>query len=675
MKTIRPTLHPTLRTALLAAAALPLAVSPAAAQSDELEEALDDAIASGVEDENSGLSTAPEAAQGADISEDSARDRMYVIFALADEANLKLNPLNALFRGDMRYADRLGDFLTDEYAQQVNINAQTNLDRLAKIDRSALNATDQIVYDVFQYNQRQTLRGNTDEIRALTEVRPVNHFSGFHTFYPTFASGQGAARFETVKHYEDNLSRHADYIAIGDRAIEKFREGMRTGVLETSLTIKNVIEQLDTQLAQPVEESPFWGPINDLPDDFSDEDTRRLTADYTRVIGEVYDSNRRMRDFLRDEYLPVARTTTGLAEMKGGLPLYVQMMEATTTLPLRDAILDGTGIGFTIQQGPSDPVSANTAANEIALQLVPDAIHELGLSEVARILEAMREVQAEIGFEGTLQEFFQSLRDDPKLQPESREWLTQDYYRLGRVVDEQIGDFFSVLPKTPLEIRPYEEFREKFQAGGSYQSGAPDGSRPGIFYFNAYDLPSRNIMGNTTLYLHEGAPGHHFQISLAQENENIPPFMRFGGNTAYVEGWALYSETLGYEMGLYDDPYARMGTLADEQLRAMRLVVDTGLHTKGWTRDQAIQYMIDNSSMGQTDATAEVERYIAIPTQALAYKIGALKIQELRRRAEDTLGESFDLRAFHAQVLGTGALPLPVLEKKINDWIAAGGGM
>jgi uncharacterized protein (DUF885 family) len=230
------------------------------------------------------------------------------------------------------------------------------------------------------------------------------------------------------------------------------------------------------------------------------------------------------------------------------------------------------------------------------------------------------------------------------------------------------------LPKAPLEIRPYEEFREKFEAGGSYQSGNPDGSRPGIFYFNAYDLPSRTTPGMTTLYLHEGAPGHHFQISLAQENEALPAFMRFGGNTAYAEGWALYAEKLGYPLGLYKDPYQRFGHLDDEMLRAMRLVVDSGIHSKGWTRDQAIQYMLDNSSMGKTDATAEVERYIAIPSQALAYKIGALTIQRLKAKAEKELGPKFDPREFHDQVLNTGALPMSVLEEKINRWIVASKG-
>jgi len=234
-----------------------------------------------------------------------------------------------------------------------------------------------------------------------------------------------------------------------------------------------------------------------------------------------------------------------------------------------------------------------------------------------------------------------------------------------------VPEYFTLVPKTKLEIRPYEPFREKFEAGGSYQQGTPDGSRPGIFYFNAYDLPSRTTPGMTTLYLHEGAPGHHFQISLAQENEALPAFMRFGGNTAYVEGWALYAETLGYEMGFYKDPIQRQGTLDDEMLRAMRLVVDTGLHSQGWTRDKSIEYMLANSGMGRTDATAEVERYIAIPSQALAYKVGALTIQRLRKKAAAALGSKFDIREFHAQVLGTGSLPLPILERKVDDWIAS----
>ena len=562
--------------------------------------------------------------------------KLEALFAESDERSLALNPISGLFRGDMRRADRLGDFLTDSFFLAQRTDTQLNLALLAQIDRSALSETDQLAYDVFEYNQEQALKGTTDEIRALTEVRPINHFSGFHTFYPTFASGQSAAPFKTVEDYENNLSRHDDYIAIGERAIEKFREGMASGVLETSLTIDRVIKQYDTQLAIPLEESQFWAPIKAFPDDFSDADKARLTEEYRVKTQAIYDITERTRDFLRDEYLPVARTSVGLSDMKGGAALYRQLIESTTTLPLE-----------------------------------ADYLHNLGLSEVARIKGDLEAIKAEVGFDGTLNEFFDYVRTDEQFKPESREALTQTYYDIGEEVDAKIGEYFSLLPKTPLEIKPYDPAIEQFSAGGSYQSGAPDGSRPGTFYFNAYDLPSRLTTGNVTLYLHEGAPGHHFQISLAQENEDLPAFMRFGGNTAYVEGWALYSETLGYEMGFFEDPWNRYGTLQDEQLRAMRLVVDTGLHSKGWTREQAIDFMLENSGMTRTEVVAEVERYIAIPSQALAYKVGALKIQELRREAEQALGDDFDIKAFHAQVLGTGALPLPVLEAKIDRWVAS----
>jgi|TARA_R100001126_G_scaffold101740_2_gene83263 uncharacterized protein (DUF885 family) len=569
-------------------------------------------------------------------SEMSEHDKLFALFADADERSLKLNPVGALFRGDMRYADRLGDYLTDEHLAASKADNAENLAKLAEIDRSKLSPTDQLAYDVFAYNQQREQEGYAPAILAASEVRPVNHFSGFHTFYPNFASGQSAAPFKTVEDYENNLKRHEDYIAITDRAIGKFREGMETGVYETKLTIGNVVSQLDTQLAMPVEESPFFMPVKNFPEEFSAEEKARLTAEYTAATEEIYAAHERMRDFLRDEYMAVARDSVGLSQMKGGAELYRHMVEGTTTLPLE-----------------------------------PDYLHELGLSEVARIKNGLEQIKQEVGFEGTLNEFFDYVRTDEQFKPESREALTQSYYDIGEQVDEKIGEFFSLVPKTPLEIKPYEEYREKFEAGGSYNSGAPDGSRPGTFYFNAYDLPSRLTTGNVTLYLHEGAPGHHFQISLAQENTDLPAFMRFGGNTAYVEGWALYSETLGYEMGFFDDPWNRYGTLQDEQLRAMRLVVDTGLHAKGWTREQAIDFMLENSGMTRTEVVAEVERYIAIPSQALAYKVGAIKIQELRKRAEDQLGEDFDIREFHAEVLDTGSLPMPVLENKIDRWIAS----
>jgi uncharacterized protein (DUF885 family) len=542
-----------------------------------------------------------------------------------------------MFRGDMRYADRFGDFISDAYFANERKAAEANLEALKGIDRDRLNATDKIAYDVFKQNQTDALKGLSKEIMDLTVVRPLNHFSGFHTFYPTFASGQGAAPFKTVQDYDNNLKRHKEFIILIDRSIDRFRQGMATGVFETKMTITNVIDQLNTQLAQKTEESPYYGPILKFPEGFSDADKARLTSEYRDIVENgLYPANARLRDFLRDSYLPLAREQVGLSAMKGGEGLYQYMIEQTTTLPLK-----------------------------------ADDIHNLGLSEVARITSGMEAIRKEVGFKGTLPEFFDHLRSDPKFKLASRDALTQGYYDIGKKVDAKISTQFKYLPKAPLEIKPYEEFREKYEAGGSYQPGTPDGSRAGTFYFNAYDLPSRTTPGMTTLYLHEGAPGHHFQISIAQENEKLPAFMRFGGNTAYVEGWALYAETLGYDMGLYKDPYQRFGTLSEEMLRAMRLVVDTGLHSKGWTRQQAIDYMLANSDMGKTDATAEVERYIAIPTQALAYKIGALTIMRLRDKAKTQLGKKFNVREFHNQVLNTGALPLTVLEKKIDDWISA----
>ena len=563
-------------------------------------------------------------------------ETMKKLFAQSDEDNLRRNPISGIFRGDLRYADQLGDYISDEYNAREKAAQEQELAALHKIDRSKLNATDKISYDVFERNKKRALVGYSKEILDLSNPRPVNHFSGFHTFYPTFASGKGAAPFKTLADYENNLKRHKEYIILGDRAIGRFREGMESGVFETKLTIRNVIEQLATQNELGLEKSPFTGPVRAFPEDFSEEDKTRLTAEYEQVTKDIFASNQRMHDFLKDEYLAVAREGVGLSHMKGGALYYDYLIEGTTTLPLK--------------------------ANEV---------HDLGLSEVARIKTEMEAIKDEVGFKDSLSEFFEHVRTDSRFHPESREALTQGYYDLGKKVDAVIAAQFKVLPKSPLEIRPYDESIEKFQAGGSYRRGTPDGSRPGVFNFNAYDLPSRNTSGMTTLYLHEGAPGHHFQISLAQENAALPNFMRFGGNTAFVEGWALYSEKLGFPMGLFEDPYQRFGHLDDEMLRAMRLVVDTGLHSKGWGRDKAIQYMLDNSSMGKTDATAEVERYIAIPSQALAYKIGALTIQRLKKKAQDALGDSFDPREFHDQVLNTGALPMTVLEKKIDDWIAA----
>ncbi|HMI39597.1 MAG TPA: DUF885 domain-containing protein, partial [Sphingomicrobium sp.] len=525
----------------------------------------------------------------------------------------------------------------DEYYSSERAAAEGDLAALARISRSALNPDERISYDVFKWQRELDLRGLQPDMLALTAVRPIDHFNGFHAFFAELSSGESIAPYKTVKDYDNGLSRIDDFIATIDESIVRMRQGMATGVVQPKLVMDNVVEQLDAMLAEGVAGSSIMKPLAAFPAAVPAADQARLKAAYTQSVEtKVRPALTRLRTFIVSEYLPKTRSSIGLSDMPGGDKLYAYLVESSTTT-----------------------------------NLTPDQIHHIGLDNVARIQAEMEGVKKQVGFDGTLKQFFEHVRTDPKFKPASREWLQQGYVAIGKRLDATLPKEFSTLPKAPLEIRPVPALTEKGAARGSYNAGTPDGSRPGIFYFNAYDLPSRTTPGMETLYLHEGAPGHHFQISLAQENLALPSFQRFGGNTAYVEGWGLYAETLGKELGAYTDPYQYFGYLDSQLFRAIRLVVDTGIHSKHWTRDQTIQYILDNSSRGPSNATAETERYIAMPGQALAYKIGQLKISELRARAEKALGSRFDVREFHAQVLMTGALPLAVLEAKIDAWIAA----
>ena len=576
------------------------------------------------------------ASTGAVASADSRK--LAELFAADAAAEKMLSPLSAVARGESSPPADFALTFTDQQLQRRRAALADSQRELGAIDRNRLSPSERISYDVFAFEKRLDAQALSPELAPIVAALPMNHFYGLHKDYPDFVSGQGGAPFTTVAQYEENLARTRLLPKIFETATMQFRQGTASGVVASQLTTRNMIAQIDALLAQKISETPFAGPTRAFPKTFDAATRRRLTTAYTRAIeAEVFPAYRKLRAYLNDEYLPVARPEVGLSAMKGGDALY------------RYAVRSQTGTGMD-----------------------PDAIHTLGLGEVKRIRGEMEMVKAELGFAGPLRDFFNEIRTNPKYHPTTREQLSEGFAEAARKVDAQIPRYFSTVPKARLEIRPYPAYSEKYEAGGSYESGAPDGSRPGVFYFNAYDLPSRFLTGITTLYLHEGAPGHHFQISLAQENTALPDFQRYGGNTAFVEGWALYAETLGYEMGFYKDPQQHWGTLDDEMLRAMRLVVDTGLHTKGWSREQAIDYMLSNSGMGRTDATAEVERYIAIPGQALAYKIGSLTIQRLRRKAEAELGGKFDVRAFHEQVLGSGALPMAVLEAKIERWIAAG---
>jgi len=420
-----------------------------------------------------------------------------------------------------------------------------------------------------------------------------------------------------------------------DQAVTNMRRGLQTGITRPRVIMEQVVPQLEAQLVSDPTESLFYQPIVNMPADFSDEDRARLTAAYLAAITDtIVPTYTRMRDFIRDEYIPGAIEAVGMSSMPGGREWYAYLVRSTTTTAL-----------------------------------TPDRIHEIGLAEVARIQGEIREVMAEVGFEGDLQAFFEFMRTDPQFYFSSEEELLTAYRSLHDRAAVAANQLFSLQPQADYEIRPVEAFRARSSSAASYSRAAPDGSRPGIFYVNTYDLSARPRYAMEALFLHEAVPGHHFQIAIQQELGELPAFRRFGGYTAFTEGWGLYSESLGREMGFYTDPYMYYGGLQAELWRAIRLVLDTGMHAKGWTREQALEFAYANSDVAETRAVSEVERFIAIPSQALAYKIGQLKIRELRDRAEAAFGPDFDVRAFHAVVIGSGAVPLDVLERRIDAWI------
>ena len=570
-----------------------------------------------------------------------AADEEYRLNALfEDDAHRQeaLDPLGAISRGQAVDAAELSRVFTDSLDRERLELARKSLTVLAGIDRTRLGPQAAVSYDAFSSLKRDQVRWFQPDMRALMAVQPFNHVGGLHVELPAMMSGHGTVAFQTEHDYRRALALDSAFPRIIDNAILRFRQGMAHGITQPRQTVSIMVDQIDAVLAQEGDASPFLAPVQLFPAAIPQGRRARLRADFTRTVCEaVLPAYRRLRAFLADEYLPASRQSPGLGAMPGGAGLYRELIRRETTLPID-----------------------------------PEVLHLTGMAEVARIRREMDVVRADMGFSGTLEAFFAHVRDDPRYHPRDARQLAAGYQDIDDAVARQLPRFFRRLPRNRLKIEPYPEYLQRFEPGGGYQPGEPDGSVPGTFYYNTYDLPGRFLTGMTTLYLHEAMPGHHLQISLAMENEALPAFQRFGGNSAFVEGWALYAESLGYAMGLYRDPAQHWGTLDDEMLRAMRLVVDTGIHAKGWSRDQAIAYMLANSGMSAADATGEVDRYIADPAQAVSYKIGALTIQRLRRKAEAALGRRFDLRAFHAQVLETGALPLAVLEAKIDAWIAAG---
>ncbi|MBB5209521.1 DUF885 family protein [Chiayiivirga flava] len=549
------------------------------------------------------------------------------------QASLELNPLQATFVGDPRYNDRMPDFLSAQFRKQAHAFDQDWLDRVSAIDPATLDGQARISYDMFV----RDLKTEIEAERFPTWMLPIDQFRNIAGFAAQLGSGTGAQPFKTVQDYDNWLKRAAALPGILDTAIANMREGVVAGVVQPTALMQKVLPQLDALIKDTPEDTLFWNPIASLPEDVSEADTARLTQAYRTLITEqLMPAYRRLRSFIAEEYLPATRSSVALSALPDGEAWY-----------------------------------AFNVRNQTTTDLTPAQIHQIGLDEVARIHGEMERVMREVGFEGSLRAFFEHVTTDPSFKFESEAALLEAYNGLRARVEAGVPALFSLTPKAAFEIRPVEAFRAASAAGGSYMSPSEDGSRPGIFYVNTHDLPSRKTWDMESLFLHEAIPGHHFQIALQQELTALPKFRRFGGETAFAEGWGLYAESLGKELGVYTDPYQYFGRLQAELWRAIRLVVDTGLHSRGWTREQVIDYMKANSATSDTEAVAEAERYIAMPGQALAYKIGELKIRQLRERAETALGARFDIRAFHAEVLRDGAVPLDVLEAKIERWLAA----
>lgn len=562
-----------------------------------------------------------------------ASKQLHAIFDEYFEVQLERHPIFASSLGDKRYNDRFTVSIDPEFmAEGLEID-RDYLARVRKIDEKLLDGQDLPSYQIFI----RDLKRSIESAKYPGHLIPLNQFYSTPNFFAQLGSGGSVHPFDTVKDYEDFLSRVDGFVQWVDQAIVNMDEGIEKGVVQPKTLMERVVPQLEAQIVDKADDSLFWKPIDNIPEDFSAEDRERLAAAYRNAISEkITPAYVKMRDYLVDTYIPNARDTHGMWDLPNGDEWYAFKVEGTTTT-----------------------------------DLTPEEIHQIGLNEVERIHEEMRGVMEDVGFEGTLDEFFEFVNNDPQFIADSREELLQHYEDLRAVIDPELPKLFDMMPKAEYEIRPVEKFREQSASGASYRTGTPDGSRPGVFYVNTYDLSARPIWAVESLFLHEAAPGHHFQLSIQQELEELPKFRRFGGYTAFTEGWGLYAETLGEELGVYTDPYQYFGKLNAELWRAIRLVVDTGLHYKQWSRQDVLDFMYENSAVKEARAVSEAERYMAIPSQALAYKIGQLKISSLREKAEASLGDDFDIRAFHNQVLSDGALPLSVLEAKIDRWIAA----
>jgi uncharacterized protein (DUF885 family) len=541
------------------------------------------------------------------------------------EYTLRTSPEFASIIGDKRYNDKLSDFSQAAIDKDLR-QTQIFLQQFEAVDTTGFPEQEQLNRDLMVRNLSQQL----EAAKFKEWEMPVTQFGGIHIDAPQLVS---SLSFATVKDYDDYVARLKQLPRAFNETMIQMRNGMRDGLMPPRILLVQVAEQTEGIANQKAEDTPFAQPTTKFPKDFSQADRDRLRAAVVNAIrDQVLPAYKTFLNFVRDAYAPKGRTTIGLSALPQGIARYALAVRRQTTTKMQ-----------------------------------PEEIHQLGLREVARIEAEETVIANKLGFRD-LKSFRDSLKNNPQLHPKSRQQILDEYQTYTDQMWKRLPEMFGRLPKAKLEILPVEAFREK-QASTSYNQGTPDGSRPGHVFVNTYDYANQLTINNEDTAYHEGVPGHHMQISIAQELPELPPFRQQAGYTAYVEGWALYSERLGKEMGFYQNPYSDYGRLDDEMLRAIRLVVDTGVHSKKWTRDQVVQYFRDHSSLNEAGIQSETDRYIAWPGQALAYKIGQLTILRLREKARTELGAKFDIRGFHDEVLGAGALPLDVLEQRIDRWI------
>ena len=542
-----------------------------------------------------------------------------------------LSPIDGTFSGQNELNDQLQLDMTDGFRLEQKAFYEKYQKELAGFDESKLSDEEKISFGIIKWETENGL----DALKYPQNLIPLNQFWGMHLTIAQLAGGTSAQPFKTEKDYENFLKRMDKYSVWLDSAIVYMKKGIQQKiVLPKTLTLK-IIPQFEDMISEKAEDNLFYASIKLMPKSFSEQTKKDLASKYAAVINDKLNPQfKKMVDFLKTDYLSASRTTSGISSLPNGKEIYAASVKEWTTT-----------------------------------NMSPEEIHQLGLKEVARLNKEMEAVKNQVGFKGTIKEFFIEVRNKPELKPFKKpEEVIANFNAIYERIKPNVDKLFSLQPTIPFEIRRTEAFREK-SASAEYMQGLPDGSRPGIFFVPIPDVKSYNLFADEDLFLHEAIPGHHFQISLQQENKSLPEFRKFLWFGAYGEGWALYCESMGKELGLYEDPYQYFGMLSSEMHRAIRLVVDTGIHAKGWTREQAIQYSLDNEAESEESITSEIERYMAVPGQALSYKIGQLKIIELRKKAEKDLGNKFDIKQFHAKVLESGVLPLDLLERKIDAWI------